>query len=120
MSIINSYFKVADNSGVKRVKVIRNLSASNKRADIGDLVVGVIKTTKNSTVFGFSRVVYAVVIRVKTNFFDQRWNLSFNDNALILVGKDLSPLASRIFGVVPYVLKKKGYLKLNSLAVSFV
>lgn len=72
MNVINSYFKVVDNSGIKKIKIIRNLSTAHKGFNIGDLVVGVVKEVKNSTNLNFSHIVYAVIIRTKTNFFDKK------------------------------------------------
>jgi len=121
MTQINTYFKVVDNSGVKKILCIKNLSRKTKKVFFGDLIVGVIKEINSISKLIYSTIIYGVVVRLKKNIFEKKvYNLSFNDNAVVLVDKNLNPLGSRIFGSIPYSLKEKNCLKLNSLTIDLI
>lgn len=114
------YFKVADNSGVEQVLGLTNLTRKNKCVQTGDLIVGVIKKIKTHSVHMISSIVYAVVIRTKIAISTKKQVLKFNSNSIVLVDRNCAPLASRIFGTLPLILKNKECLKLNSITVDFI
>lgn len=121
MTQINTYFNIADNSGVKKILCIQNLTRKTKKINLGDLVVGVIKKINSSSKLIYSTIVYGIVIRIKKNIkLYNKYNISFNDNAVVLIDKNLNPIGSRIFGTIPKFLKKKNYLKLHSLTVDLI
>lgn len=118
---INTYFNISDNSGVKKILCIQNLTKKTKNIELGNLIVGVIKEIKTTSKLLYSTIVYGVVIRLKKNInIDKKYNLYFNDNAVVLVDKNLNPIGSRIFGSIPKNLKKKNCLKLHSLTVELI
>lgn len=118
--MINTCFKVADNSGVEQVLELTNLTRKEKRVKIGDLIVGVIKKVKKHSIFRISSIIHAIIVRTKQMVPIKGRTLKFNDNSLVLVDKNYAPLASRIFGTIPLFLKHKGCLKLNSITVDFI
>lgn len=121
MTQINSYFKITDNSGVKKILVIRNLTRKTKKIRVGDLIVGVVKEINPTSKLLYSDIVYGIVIRIKKNISNQKqYNFSFSDNAAVLVDKNLNPIGSRIFGSVPKYLKKKNCLKLHSITFELI
>lgn len=121
MTKIYTYFNIADNSGVKKILCIQNLTKKTKKIEIGDLIVGIIKKINYTSKLIYSTIVYGVVIRLKKNIkLYKKYNISFNDNAVVLVDKNLNPIGSRIFGTIPKFLKKKNYLKLHSLTVDLI
>ena len=120
MSQINTYFKITDNSGVKKILVIENLTRKTKNIKIGDLVVGIVKEINPLSKTFYSNIVYGVVVRLKKNNNSyKKYNVLFNDNAVVLVDKNLNPIGSRIFGSIPKYLKQKNCLKLHSLTIDF-
>lgn len=59
----------------------------------------------------------ALLIRCRQNL--QRPDgriLRFDDNAIVLLGKDMKPLGTKVFGPVPMELKKGNWLKVLSLS----
>ncbi len=121
MTQVNTYFKIADNSGVKTILCIRNLTKKTNHIDLGDLIVGVVKEINSSSKLIYATIVYGVVIRLKKIIkIDKKYNLIFNDNVAVLVDKNLNPIGSRIFGSVPKSVKKKNCIKLHSLTVDLI
>lgn len=121
MSVIGMHFNVTDNSGITRILVVQNLINSNKRPKIGDLVVGVVKKVKDKSFLNVPSIVYAVVIRLKNRtILKKGLSLGFGDNSVVLVDKNLNPISSRIFGIVPKCIKEKGCLKFSSLTTDFI
>nr|YP_009186562.1 ribosomal protein L14 [Cyclospora cayetanensis]AKO71985.1 ribosomal protein L14 [Cyclospora cayetanensis] len=121
MTKINTYFNITDNSGVKKILCIQNLTKKTKLINVGDLIVGVIKKINTTSKLIYSTIVYGIVIRLKKNIsINKKYNISFNDNAVVLVDKNLNPIGSRIFGSVPKYLKQKNCLKLHSLTIDLI
>ena len=121
MTGLNTLFNVADNSGVQKILSLQNLTKNSSRVQIGDLLVGVVKSILPKNKLNFSNIVYGVVIRLKKNTsLKKTYNLRSNENALVLVDKNLNVLGSRIFGSVPKYLKEKKCLKLSSLTLDLI
>lgn len=118
---VNTYFNISDNSGVKKILCIRNLTKKTINIQLGDLIIGVVKEIKSTSKLIYSTIVYGIVIRLKKNInISKQYNLCFNDNAAVLVDKNLNPIGSRIFGSIPKYLKRKNRLKLYSLTVELI
>lgn len=115
-----TWCNVADNSGAKKVNIIKTLGKTKgKFARIGDIVVASVKVaTPNSTVKK-KEVVKAVVAR--TTFRTRRADgssIKFDDNAVVIINPaDGLPRGTRILGPVARELRDKGYQKIISLAV---
>ncbi len=114
---LRSILNVADNSGAKKVGVIKVLGGSKRRyAQIGDVVVVSVKEAEPRKAVKKKDVVKAVVVRQRNNFKRKDGSyIRFDDNAVILLdGK--GPKGGRIFGPVPREIKERGYDTIVSLA----
>ena len=116
-----SELDVADNSGAKRIRVIRVLKANSNLATLGDTVVATVKDAMPNMPVKKSDVIKAVVVRIKKRKKrkDGSW-ISFDQNACVLIDKDGNPRGSRVFGPISRELREKGYMKIISLAQEVV
>ena len=109
---MQSYLKVADNTGAKEIMCIRVLGGSRKRyAGIGDVIVASVKkATPNGTVKK-GDVVKAVVVRSKQGLRREDGSyIRFDENAAVIIREDKNPRGTRIFGPVARELRDAGYL----------
>lgn len=109
---------VADNSGARKVMVIRVLGGSKRRfGRIGDVVVASVKEAIPNGNVKKGDVIKAVVVRTKkeTRREDGSY-IKFDDNAAVIVNDNKDPKGTRIFGPVARELRGKGYMKIVSLA----
>ncbi len=109
---------VADNSGAKRVQVIKVLGGSQRRyAGIGDVVVVSVKEAVPNSKVKKGDVVKAVVVRTaKEVGRPDGTYIRFDKNSAVLVRNDLDLIGTRIFGPVARELRAKGFMKIVSLA----
>jgi large subunit ribosomal protein L14 len=116
-----SELEVADNTGAKRVRVIRVLKANSNKAFLGDIIVATVKDANPNMPVKKSDVVKAVVVRTRKRKkrADGSW-ISFDQNACVIVDKDGNPRGSRVFGPIARELREKGYMKIVSLAQEVV
>ena len=115
---IQTYLKVADNTGAKELMCIRVLGGSRKRyANIGDVIVASVKKTTPGGVVKKGDVVKAVIVRSKKGLRrDDGSYIRFDENAAVIIRDDKNPRGTRIFGPVARELRDAGYLKILSLA----
>lgn len=116
-----SELEVADNTGAKRVKVIRVLKANSNRAGLGDIIVVTVKDALPNMPVKKSDVVRAVIVRTRKRRKrkDGSW-ISFDQNACVIVDKDGNPRGSRVFGPIARELRESGFMKIVSLAPEVV
>lgn len=115
---MQTYLKVADNTGAKALMCIRVLGGSRKRyANIGDVVVASVKKATPGGVVKKGDVVKAVIVRTvnPTRRADGTY-IRFDENAAVLIKDDKTPRGTRIFGPVARELRDEGYMKILSLA----
>jgi large subunit ribosomal protein L14 len=112
---------VADNTGARRVRVIRVLKANSNSAGLGDVIVATVKDAVPNMPVKKSEVVKAVVVRTckRNKRKDGSW-ISFDQNACVIIDKDGNPRGSRVFGPIARELREKGYMKIVSLAQEVV
>jgi len=98
--------------------VIRVLGGSGRRyARIGDLVVCTVKEATPGGAVKRGEVVRGVLVRSKRNTRRPDGTyIRFDENAVVLVNEQGSPLGTRIFGPVARELREKNYMKIISLA----
>ncbi|HBG81329.1 TPA: 50S ribosomal protein L14 [candidate division CPR2 bacterium] len=110
--------KVADNTGAKQIQCIRVLGGTRKRtADIGELIVGAVKSAMPGGAVKKKEVVRCVIVRtVKEHKRADGSTIRFDENACVVINKDGNPKGTRIFGPVARELREKGYNKIISLA----
>ena len=114
-----SKMNVADNSGAKKLQVIRVLGGYKKRyARIGDVVTAVVKEAVPHSSVKKSDIVHVVVDR--TNRETRRKDgsyIRFDENAGVIINREnKEPKGTRIFGPVPRELREAGFTKIVSLA----
>lgn len=113
-----SILNVADNSGAKKIMVIRVLGGSKKRfGKIGDIVVASVKEAIPNGNVKKGDVIKAVIVRTKkeTGRPDGSY-IKFDDNAAVVLNANNEPRGTRIFGPVAREVRAKGYMKIVSLA----
>jgi large subunit ribosomal protein L14 len=113
-----SRLAVADNSGAKKVLVIRVLGGTRKRyAGVGDKVIVTVKSAIPSGNIKKGTVTKAVVVRTKKHIRRNDGSyIKFDDNAVILLNANGEMRGTRIFGPVARELREKQYMKIVSLA----
>ena len=115
---MQTYLKVADNTGAKELMCIRVLGGTRRRyANIGDVVVASVKKTTPGGVVKKGEVVKAVIVRSKSGIRREDGSyIRFDENAAVIIKDDKNPRGTRIFRAVARELRDKGYLKILSLA----
>ena len=113
-----SRLKVTDNSGAKEVLCIRVLGGSGRRyARVGDVITCTVKDASSTGNIKKKSVVKAVVVRTREQIRRKDGStIAFDDNAVVIIGDDKQPRATRVFGPVPRELRDMGYTKIISLA----
>lgn len=111
--------QVADNSGAKKLQVIRVLGGYKKRySRIGDVMTCVVKEAAPHAAVKKSDIVHAVLVRSRKE--TRRANgtyIRFDENAAVIINKETKePKGTRIFGPVARELRAAGYPKIISLA----
>ena len=111
-----SRLEVADNTGAKKVRMIRRNGQNKKTASVGDIIVCHVKESTTEASVKKGTVVRAVVVRTKSALrrVDGSY-LRFDENAVVIVNNDGTPKGTRIFGPVARELRQK-YMKIISLA----
>jgi large subunit ribosomal protein L14 len=114
---------VADNTGAKKLQVIRVHGGHQKRyAGLGDVVTAVVKVAVPHSAVAKSQVVHAVMVRTRkeTRRKDGSY-IRFDENAGVIIDrKSKEPKGTRIFGPVARELRVRGYAKIISLAPEVV
>lgn len=109
---------VADNSGAKRVEVIKVLGGSRRRyAALGDIIVVCIKEALPTAKVKKGEVAKAVVVRTRREYrrYDGTY-IKFDSNSAVLISAQNEPIGTRIFGPVARELRAKKFMKIVSLA----
>lgn len=115
---MQTYLKVADNTGAKELMCIKVLGGSRRRyAGIGDVIVASVKKATPGGSVKKGDVVKAVVVRSKKGARrDDGTYIKFDENAAVIIRDDKNPRGTRIFGPVARELREKEYMKILSLA----
>ena len=109
---------VADNTGAKELLVIRVMGSSNKKfAAVGDVVVATVKDATPNMTVKKSEVVKAVIVRTKHDIKRADGSvIRFDENAAVIINKDVNPRGTRVFGPVARELRYKNFMKIVSLS----
>jgi large subunit ribosomal protein L14 len=119
---LRTILDVADNSGAKRISVIKVLGGSAKRyGRIGDVIVANVKEALPEGTVKKGEVVRAVVVRTAKELrrTDGTY-IKFDRNAAVLINEQNNPVGTRIFGPVARELREKQFMKIISLAPEVV
>jgi large subunit ribosomal protein L14 len=115
---LRSKLKPAGNLGVKQIRVIRGLGSVRQDAiRIGDLVIAsVLKAVPNAAIAKGEKV-RAVVIRTNKEIRRKDGSyIRFDDNAAVILDKDNTPKATRLFGPVAREVKQAGFSAVAAMA----
>ena len=115
---MESYLKVADNTGAKEIHCIRVLGGSRRKyGNIGDVIVASVRKAAPGGTVKKGDVVKAVIVRTKRGVRREDGTyVRFDENAAVIIKEDRNPKGTRIFGPVARELREKDYMKILSLA----
>ena len=115
---MESYLKVADNTGAKEIHCIRVLGGSKRKyGNIGDVIVASVRKATPGGTVKKGEVVKAVIVRTKRGVRREDGSyVRFDENAAVIIKEDRNPKGTRIFGPVARELREKDYMKILSLA----
>ena len=115
---MESYLKVADNTGAKEIHCIRVLGGSKRKyGNIGDVIVASVRKATPGGTVKKGEVVKAVIVRTKRGLRREDGTyVRFDENAAVIIKEDKNPKGTRIFGPVARELREKDYMKILSLA----
>ena len=115
---MESYLKVADNTGAKEIHCIRVLGGSKRKyGNIGDVIVASVRKAAPGGSVKKGDVVKAVIVRTKRGVRREDGTyVRFDENAAVIIKEDKNPRGTRIFGPVARELRERDYMKILSLA----
>ena len=115
---MESYLKVADNTGAKEIHTIRVLGGSKRKyGNIGDVIVASVRKAAPGGTVKKGEVVKAVIVRSKRGLRREDGSyVRFDENAAVIIKEDKNPKGTRIFGPVARELREKDFMKILSLA----
>jgi len=102
---LRSRLDVADNSGARMATMISVIGKSTRFAGIGDVITANVKEASATGTVKKGEVVRAVGSLLR-----------FDNNAIVIIDKDLNPRGTRIFGPVARELRERNFMKIVSLA----
>jgi large subunit ribosomal protein L14 len=86
-------------------------------AGIGDVIVANVKEASATGTVKKGEVIRAVVVRTRQPIKRSDGSvLRFDNNAIVVIDKDLNPRGTRIFGPVARELRERNFMKIVSLA----
>ncbi len=118
MVYIRSRLDVADNSGARMATMIGVIGqGTSLSAGIGDVITANVKEASPNGTVKKGEVVRAVLVRTRHPIKrDDGSVLRFDNNAIVIIDKDLNPRGTRIFGPVARELRERNFMKIVSLA----
>jgi large subunit ribosomal protein L14 len=98
-------------------KMIGVIGKPTLQAHVGDVITAHVREASSGGTVKKGEVVRAVVVRTKQPIRrDDGSYLRFDNNAIVIIDKDLNPRGTRIFGPVARELREKNFMKIVSLA----
>ncbi|HTX86522.1 MAG TPA: 50S ribosomal protein L14 [Candidatus Nanoarchaeia archaeon] len=115
---VGTRLRVADNTGAKEAECIRVNGTYGKRyATIGDIITCAVKQAIPHAPVKKSDVIKAVVVRTKKEIKRKDGTcLRFDENACVVIDDKGEPKGTRIFGPIAREVRRKGFVKIASLA----
>lgn len=117
---------VSDNSGAKQVKCIKVLGGFRRKfARLGDIIVVSIAKirakSRQTAKVKKGEIFKALIIKTKKKSINKDGaSLSFDENSVILLNNNYSPISNRIIGSIPRTLKKTKLAKFGSMSLGVV
>ena len=118
MVYLRSRLDVADNTGARMATMIGVIGKGAAQfAGIGDVITANVKEASATGSVKKGEVVRAVLVRTKQAIRREDGSLlRFDNNAIVIIDKDLNPRGTRIFGPVARELRERNFMKIVSLA----
>lgn len=114
---LRSVVNVADNTGARKVAMIRKTGQNTKSAGIGDIITVHVRESSTDASVKKGEVTKAVVVRTKAPVRRADGSyLRFDSNAVVILDGTNNPKGTRIFGPVARELRAKKFMKIISLA----
>ncbi len=117
---VQTYLKVADNSGAKEVQCIRVLGGTKRRyGHVGNIIIVAVKSAVPHAAIKKGDVAKAVIVRTKKEIRRPDGSyVRFDDNACVIINdvEKKEPKGTRIFGPVAREIRREGFTKIASLA----
>ena len=115
---IRSRLDVADNTGARMATMIGVIGKGGSQfAGIGDVITANVKEASATGTVKKGEVVRAVLVRTRQPIRREDGSLlRFDNNAIVIIDKDLNPRGTRIFGPVARELRERNFMKIVSLA----
>ena len=114
---MQSMLQVADNSGARRIMMIRVLGQPKEYAKVGDVIRATVKQAQPRGLVKKGDVVRAVIVRTKAAIRRSDGTyLRFDENAAVIIDDQNNPRGTRVFGPVARELREKNFMKIVSLA----
>lgn len=117
---VQTYLKVADNSGAKEVQCIRVLGGYKRRyGHVGNIIVVAVKSAVPHAAVKKGDVAKAVIVRTRKEIRRADGSyVRFDDNACVIINdaEKKEPKGTRIFGPVAREVRRAGFVKIASLA----
>ena len=117
---------VSDNSGAKQVRCIKVLGGFRRKfARLGDIIVVTISKirakSRQTTKVKKGEIFKALIIKTKKKCINKDGaSLNFEENSVILLNNNYSPVSNRILGNIPRNLKKTKLAKFGSMSLGVV
>ncbi|MGI8480615.1 MAG: 50S ribosomal protein L14 [Chthoniobacterales bacterium] len=118
MVYLRSRLDVADNSGARMATMIGVIGKGTAQsAGIGDVITANVKEASPNGTVKKGEVIRAVLVRTRQPIKRSDGSvLRFDNNAIVVIDKDLNPRGTRIFGPVARELRERNFMKIVSLA----
>ena len=117
---LRTTLKPADNTGVKRLRVILVHGGSKRKFGyIGDVVTASVIQASSQSIIKKGEMVKAVIVRTSKETRRQDGSyIRFDDNAAVIIDnlKNKNPRGTRVFGPIAREVKEAGFAKIASLA----
>jgi large subunit ribosomal protein L14 len=98
-------------------KMIGVIGKATLIAGIGDVITAHVREAASGGTVKKGEVVRAVVVRTRQPIKREDGSyLRFDNNAIVIIDKDLNPRGTRIFGPVARELRERNFMKIVSLA----
>jgi large subunit ribosomal protein L14 len=108
---------VADNTGARKIMCIGILGSNKNYANVGDIIIGVIKESIPRMLVKRSDIVRAVVVRTTKPIKRENGSwIRFDDNAAVIVNTQNHPRGTRVFGPIAREVRDQNFTKVVSLA----
>jgi len=118
MILVGSRLKIADNSGGRIgqcIKVFKGISGTS--GGPGDLILVSIKSIRPGKKVKKGEMYKAVIIRLKKKIRRSEGSfIKYDENCIVLLSGKNNPVGTRVFGPILTELRRKGYMKVVSLA----